>query len=437
MIREWSLERRMLAAASVWLVCGIGVGIAALVWAFEGAVVERFDSKLEFVTIDLAETIADDNGISAPSDAHPSFSEPTTGWFWILEQDGVRLTSTPDPVLTDLPLAPPLAAGALRFADATGPGDVPMRVATTTVSRTSGSAVLAVLIDRREIDRELRSFGSLLLVAIAVLALSLLGGLIVQTRIALAPLRRLRADLADVESGRLEAVAESYPPDIRPVAEAMNAVIERDQAVAAWARKSAGNLAHALKTELALLRQLARDRSESEKLAATTDRIAGIVDHHLSRATAGPARSSRGRADTRAVVTAVSQGLTRLFAHRALAIEADVTSAPYFRGEVQDLEEIVGNLMENACRHAHSRVLAQAHPEGNRLVIVVQDDGDGLVAQQREVATRRGERLDEKGPGSGLGLAIVNDLTELYGGSLALTEARIGGLEARVDLPAA
>jgi len=298
---------------------------------------------------------------------------------------------------------------------------------------------LTVALDRRDIDREIRSFAGLLAVAATGLGLVLVAGVVLQVRFALAPLRRLKADLAEVESGRLEAVPEAYPSDIRPVAEAINGVLERDRALTAWARKSAGNLAHALKTELARLRQLARERGDGhgDELVAATDRIAGIVDHHLSRATVGPGGHGLARADTRAVVAAVVDGVERLFAERALAIEVDDDGAPAFRGEVQDLEEVVGNLVENACRHAAGRVAVTARGDGERLILAVEDDGAGLDDEARGRATRRGERLDEKGPGAGLGLAIVSDLAELYGGALRLDTSSLGGLTAEVDLPAA
>ncbi len=434
---HWNLERRMLAAALVWLVLAWGLGGTALALVFRGAVLDRFDSKLEALLESLASGVERSaSGALTVTRAHPNFAAPSAGWYWLVDDGRQRTTSAPADELQAFPL-PPIPLAGTSMSEGPGPNGTRLRAASRAVPLEGGGrAVLAVALDRSEVDREIRSFASLLVAAALGLGVVLLVGILAQTRFALAPLRRLRGDLVEVEAGRLEAVPEAYPPDIVPVAEAINKVLERDQALAAWARKSAGNLAHALKTELALLRQLARDGASGSALVTATDRIAGIVDHHLSRATVGPASGSRARGDTQAVVTAIANSLARIFADHALAIHLDLADALDFRGEVQDLEEIAGNLMENACRHAATEVRVRVFAEAGRLVLLVEDDGPGLLPEERVRATARGERLDEKGPGAGLGLAIVSDLAELYGGRLDLGTSELGGLAARVELPA-
>lgn len=433
-----NLERRMLLAALVWLILAWGLGGTALSLVFRAAVVDRFDSKLEALVEGLAGYLAPGaDGRLTMMRAHPNFGEPGMGWYWIIDEGSERTISSPDTLLRRMSLPRRVGTEEHVFTDHEGPAGMPLRALTTGVRSSDGrDAMVTVLLDRREIDREVTTFTSLLAGAAILLGVVLLAGILAQSRFALAPLRRLRGDLAEVEAGRLECVPENYPSDIRPVAEAINGVLERDQALAAWARKSAGNLAHALKTELALLRQLARELPDGERMVESTDRITGIVDHHLSRATTGPEGSKRARADSRKVIAAVVASLERIFAGRTLAIQADMSAAPDFRGEVHDLEEIVGNVLENACRHARSEVRARAFGADGRLILVVEDDGQGLAPTKRELATRRGERLDEKGPGTGLGLAIVNDLVELYRGELSLGESRLGGLLVRIELPA-
>lgn len=434
----WNLERRLVVAAVVWLVVAWGLGGAALAFVFREAVLARFDSKVDALAEGLADAV--ERGEEGPRlvGAHPNFNEPGAGWYWILEAGGDRWLSQESAALVRYPTPRPNTVGDIAVSQGEGPGGVPLRAVTRRLDDAGGEAVLlTVALDRREIDREIRTFTSLLAGSAVMLGVVLIAGVVLLVRFGLAPLRRLRADLAEVEAGRLEAVPEAYPRDIRPVAEAINGVLARDRALTAWARKSAGNLAHALKTELARLRQLARERADSGDLVDVSDRIAGIVDHHLSRATAGPAGHGRARADTHAVIAAVVDGVQRLFAERAIEVVVEDVGAPDFRGELQDLEEIVGNLVENAYRHAASRVHVHARDGGGRLILAVEDDGPGLDGRARERATRRGERLDEKGPGAGLGLAIVSDLAELYGGALTLAQAELGGLEARVELPAA
>jgi signal transduction histidine kinase len=437
-MRTWNLESRLVAAAVVWLVLAWGLGGAALSFVFREAVVARFDAKLEALADGLASELVRDDATLRLVRAHPNFADPAAAWYWILEVGDRRRISTDAAALERYPTPLPGAIGAFAPSRGTGPDDVPLRGTTLRLPAVDGEPVtLTVALDRRDIEREVRSFTGLLIVAAVVLGVVLIAGVALQVRFGLAPLRRLRADLAEVEKGRLEAVPEAYPPDIRPVAEAINGVLERDRTLTSWARKSAGNLAHALKTELARLRQLARERRDADELVIATDRVAGIVDHHLSRATAGPSGHGLARADTRGVLAAVVDGVRRLFAERALTIDIDAAAAPDFRGELQDLEEIAGNLIENACRHATDRIRITAAGAGDRLVLVVEDDGPGLAAEARARATARGERLDEKGPGAGLGLAIVSDLAELYGGALTLEVAELGGLRSRVELPAA
>ena len=434
----WNLEARLVGAALLWLVLACGLGGAALSFVFREAVVARFDAKLEALADGLASGRVRADGRLRATSTHPNFADPAAGWYWILEVGDRRRTSTAAPALARYATPRPAAVGRVAMSEGTGPRGVPLRAATLRLAPLDGEPVrLTVALDRRDIDREIRSFNGLLIGAAGLLGVVLIAGVVLQVRFGLAPLRRLRADLTEVAQGRLEAVPEAYPADIRPVAEAINGVLERDRALTAWARKSAGNLAHALKTELARLRQLARERGDGDELVAATDRIAGIVDHHLSRATAGPGGHGLARADTEAVIAAVVDGVQRLFAERALAIEVAAEGAPDFRGELQDLEKIVGNLVENACRYAAGHVRIEAAGGNDRLVLVVEDDGAGLDPDAMTRATRRGERLDEKGPGTGLGLAIVSDLVELYGGTLTLDTAALGGLHARVELPAA
>jgi signal transduction histidine kinase len=435
---RWNLERRLVTAAVVWLVVAWGLGGAALFFIFREAVVARFDTKLEVLADGLASNLVRAEDGVRLGRTHPNFADPAAAWYWILEVGDRRRTSIDAPALERYPTPRPRTVHGRATSEGRGPQGVPLRAVTLLLPPQAGEAVrLTVAVDRRDIDRELRSFAGLLIVAAVVLGVVLLAGVALLVRFGLAPLRRLRADLGDVETGRLEAVPETYPGDIRAVAEAINGVLARDRALTAWARKSAGNLAHALKTELARLRQLAREGRDADALVEVSDRIAGIVDHHLSRATAGPGGHALTHAETAPVVRAVVDGVERLFAGRALVIDVDTAHAPPFRGELQDLEEIVGNLLENACRHATTRVAIAAHAMGDRLALVVDDDGPGLDASARGRATRRGERLDEKGPGTGLGLAIVSDLAELYGGALTLEDAPAGGLRARVELPAA
>ena len=216
----------------------------------------------------------------------------------------------------------------------------------------------------------------------------------------------------------------------------MNAVVDHNQMVVDRARKAAGNLAHALKTELSKLQQGLPMRGKDEPVALASRRLAEIIDFHLARASAVAGGRPGSRADTADTARAVAGGLGRAFGYRGIRVDLDDRDPPPFGGERQDLEEILGNLIENAGKHARARVVAVVQGIGGEIEVRVEDDGPGLSADAREQAVRRGIRLDERGPGAGLGLAIVRDLVDLYGGTFSLDESELGGLKAVVRLPA-
>ncbi|WP_296897141.1 hypothetical protein, partial [Thiohalocapsa sp.] len=248
----WNLQRRLVAAAVVWLLVALGLGGAALSLVFREAVVARFDAKLAVLTDGLAsDVVRGDDGALAITGAHPNFRESTLGWYWILEIDERRRTSSEAAALEGFPTPMPGRVGGLVVSEAPGPDDVPLRAATLRLPPADGEPVrLTVALDRRDIDQEIRSFAGLLVVSAAVLGVVLVVGVAVQVRFGLAPLRRLRADLSAVEKGHLEAVPETYPNDIRPVVNALNGVLVPHTSLTAWAPPRPGPIAHPLQPQI-------------------------------------------------------------------------------------------------------------------------------------------------------------------------------------------
>jgi len=435
----WTLATRLLVAAGVWIALALPAGAFGLSLAFREAVVDRFDVKLDALARGLAAGVAVDPATGAPRvDAalDPTFRDPGAGWYWHVVAPAGALGAHDAPALRTLAgdalarLDP--APGTVAHADAAGPGGRPYRIAATAVDVARTPVRVAVALPSADIRAEIAGFRTFVLTGAGVFALGLLVAVGLQVRFGLAPLRRLTADLDRIEAGTLERLPEDYPPDIAPLARSLNAVIEHERRVVDRARKTAGNLAHALKTELAKLGQDGGGRTGS------AERLARLIDHHLARASAAAAGRPGARTDTAEVVADVAGALGRAFGHRGLSVAAETAGAPAFRGERADLEEILGNLVENACRHASTRVAVAARPEsGNRLAIVVEDDGPGLDPAVHAEVLRRGARLDERGPGAGLGLSIVADTVALYDGTLALGRSAAGGLAVTVILPAA
>jgi signal transduction histidine kinase len=256
----------------------------------------------------------------------------------------------------------------------------------------------------------------------------------------LQPLRALRQALARIRKGRGERLPEGFPEEVQPVVQELNALLDRDAAMIDRARTQAGNLAHALKNPLTVIRNEARE-VEGERGALLGNQIAAIsehVDRYLVRARAAGSGDVLGaRAAVADVVEDLRFSMDLLHRERGLDIVVSSLDGLVFRGDARDLEEMVGNLMDNACKWAKTQISLDASRVDGRLVISVEDDGPGIPGDRRAEVLHRGRRLDESVAGSGLGLDIVQEIALLYRGSLTLDGSELGGLRARLDLPAA
>ena len=273
---------------------------------------------------------------------------------------------------------------------------------------------------------------------------SIVGGLFL-VRKAVAPFRTLRAGLSLVRDGRSRSIDGEYPSEVQPLVNDLNALLEERERAVARALTTAGDLAHGLKTPLAVLAQEAELAAAAghHELAATlgqlVERMRRQIDYHLARARA---TASTGAAPgLRCAVLPSVEGLVRtmrrLHAGRDLTIDTEVSPAHQIRGRREDLEEMLGNLLDNACKWARSRVAISSSIHDTKLSISVDDDGPGLDPSMRAQVLQRGVRADQQVGGSGLGLAIVSDLAELYGGSVTLDTSPLGGTRARLRLPGA
>jgi signal transduction histidine kinase len=278
--------------------------------------------------------------------------------------------------------------------------------------------------------------------ALVVFATVCLVGGLSMVRHGLSPFTRLREHLAEVREGRAPRLHGQYPSEVQPLVDDLNALLEhRDQAVRRAIGK-AGDLAHALKTPLAVLAHeaLVADASGQVELASImqqqVEQMRRQVDYHLAQARAAASGASRGaHCAVRVSADGLARTLLRLHAERGLHICVEVDAAHVVRCEREDLDEMLGNLLDNACKWGRSRVSIHSRSTGAAVTIVVDDDGPGLAPAMRSTVLQRGVRADEAAAGSGLGLAIVRDLAELYGGTIALSASPEGGLRAALQLP--
>ncbi|KQM36279.1 hypothetical protein ASE59_16780 [Sphingomonas sp. Leaf10] len=292
-----------------------------------------------------------------------------------------------------------------------------------------GRGRVAVAVPRREIEQPLRGAMLPLLLTLVIVALVLAVATLVQLRIGLRPVRVLRDRVAAVRAGAAADVPEDQPEELLPLAVELNALVRDNAAALATARGSAANLAHALKTPVATLAIELGDDPRGTQVA----RIDATIRHHLARARGG-AVDRRAATALRPAVEGLVAVVAALHRDRGLTVRAEV-AALSVAVDAADLDELAGNLIDNAARHARSAVRVTAVRDGGFAVLRVSDDGPGIAEVDRVRATDPGVRLDERGDGHGFGLAIVRDLAALYGGRLVLGEADGGGLVATVTLP--
>ena len=280
------------------------------------------------------------------------------------------------------------------------------------------------------------------------LAAMLFGFLVV--RGGLKPMNEIRRRLADVQDGRATQVLGRYPLEVQPLVKDLNGLLAHQQQAVSRAVAKAGDLAHGLKTPLAVLSQEAERAAANGQadLAAAigeqVERMRRQIEYHLAHARAAASGATPGaRSDVRTSAEALARTLQRLHADRGLTIAVDVPADRLVRCQREDLDEMLGNLLDNACKWARTRValsigrIGEATRGGaaDHLTILVDDDGPGLAAPMRDAVLQRGVRADEAAPGSGFGLAIVREIAEVYGGTIALEASPLGGLRAQLTLP--
>lgn len=446
--RSNSLALRLLAGTLCWVAVALAVAGWGLSSLFAEHVTRQFRAELDTRLDQLAAAIEiDTHGtvrLKAPL-TDPRLTRPYSGLYWQIDVIGptpgqgvLRSRSLWDGVLA-LPAGAP-GDGQRRLHRVRGPDGAGVLLLEQTLQVDRVTLRAGVAGNEASIDEPVQRFRGLLYIALLILGAGLVGTSLVQLRIALRPLRRMRDALGEVRAGRAPAITGHYPDELQPLVDEFNGVLAQNAAVVARARTQAGNLAHALKTPLTILANAAREEDSPLARGVTEQvRIAqSQVERHLAHARAA---ASAGVASPRTPLRPVLEGLLRvmrrLHAERDLSLETgDCPDTAVFRGDGQDLQEMLGNLLDNACKWAARRVVVSTDIADQALTVTVEDDGPGIPEHEREAVLRRGVRADERTPGSGLGLSIAHDLAELYGGGLALDRSKLGGLRVRLRLPA-
>jgi signal transduction histidine kinase len=454
--RGGSLTRRMIVVAAIWIGVLLLIGGFALDRVLSRQIIENFDAQLELVL----------NSMIAASEIGPEgevrFSRPPADQRFLEPYSGIYFQVTDVPAnscrlriesdfclrsrsLWDRQLKVDTAHRDIELhkRDSLEFADEPLRILERDVI-VPGSEVrwrFQVAQSRQAIDAQIKELRSTLVRSFAGLGLGLLVLAALQAIYGLWPLRRVRREVSAIRGGVQTRIAEGFPREVEPLVDEINELLAHSEAQAEEARRHAGNLAHALKTPLTVITNAAT--AHAEDLDHTVIREAAAmrrqVDHHLARARAiGRRASTQARVTVWESLEAVERAVSTLYDQVTIDIAGDKNAQ--VRVERQDLDEMLGNLVENAAKYGHGRVFVTVDPPTRGMVgIQIEDDGPGIPEEQRAELFTRGTRLDTTGkPGTGLGLAIVRDVAEIYGGKVSLAESEdLGGLTVTLALPEA
>ena len=446
-MRVWgSLRFRLMAAAAIWVVVALTAGYFAFSSIFRSQVNAEFDDELH-IHVQEVERITRFNRQGAAVQrlpfSDPRYEDPGSGFYWeVSEGDRVLFSSGS---LRGQPIGPlpqdsmhPRTPVVDRVEGPTGP----MLVIAKFGPETEGGYRFALGTDERHINAAIREFDSTLMTALAALALILLATVMGLVSFGLAPFHKLARAMREVRSGAALSVEGNHPTEVQPLVNELNTLIKGQRDALQRARAQAGNLAHALKTPLAII------SDEAFQLDERGDKVAGAViseqskamqlhiDHHIARARAQAVSRLPGtRSDVAENIASIMSALARLHVLRGIQVKQDLDTHLQVAMDGQDFAELVANLVDNAYKFARAHIVITAQPiDDDFLRVTVEDDGPGLPPQAREIVFAPGIRLDETRPGTGLGLSIVRDLIELYQGEIELGASSLGGLSASMKL---
>jgi signal transduction histidine kinase len=458
-----SLALRLFLTAAAWVLVVMPVAGWIIFARYRHEIVTAFDAR---ISLFLAVVINDAEQGSEEAPSEPDywgeglFVQTHSGWYWQMKP----LDGKPAEILQSRSLAGDLLPlpsengvepndKEVRWANLPGPAQQDVRVAEMIYQFGTGKSAqrysVAVAGRLSEVEDNLAAFSSQLIQALALAGIGLLAATLFQVRFGLFPLSRVERALAAIRSGTASRLEGALPSEIRPLQQELNALLRSNQEIVERARTHVGNLAHALKTPLAVLINEARNDASplARKVIEQADTMTAQVNLYLDRARMAARIGVIGRVtEVGPVAESLLRALERLYRDKDLSYTLACPPGMRFKGERQDLEEMLGNLLDNASKWAHSKVCVSVAPlppeeddlaAGGWLQIRVDDDGPGLTPEQRSEPIARGRRLDETKPGSGLGHSIVADLAYSYGGKFELGRSQDGGLSARLTLPLA
>ena len=441
----WSLRARLIGLASLWFILSLVVVSVFLTSFFSFAANRQFQSGIDVLQTHLYANIFfdEDNRLIPPPNYDPRLNNAYTGLYWQITEIDANdkpLWTLRSRSLLNANLSVPERmnrSGDSVYYDSTDPLGRPLRVSYKFISYKRHNLIYVVAEDKSKIGQDVTTFAIITGTALLLMSAFSLLAIFYQVRIGLRPLDQLGDEISALQRSEKQRLDGVYPSEIKPIAQQLNAFLDHNQDVLERQRTHVGNLAHALKTPISVLLGTATDETPlSQIVKKQVDLMHQHVDRHLRRARAA-ARSQTiaERTEIEPVIDELAVMLEQVFHLKGVIIDWRCDEGLYFQGERQDLQEMLGNLIENACIWARSKVTVKATGTEDYAVILVSDDGPGLDPSRYDDVLKRGARLDESAPGSGLGLSIVDELVRSYKGRLVLGRAKLGGLEAGLHLP--
>jgi signal transduction histidine kinase len=445
MLMDKSLTKRIISLSLLWIALALLVTALLLSRFYRQHIEEHYDAHVFTHVEELVasvESSPDGPPVLSRKPTDPRFYRPGSGWYWeILSADSI-LDKSASLGEQNLDLSNIVLDESHEVQTIFGPGQQKLRAHIIHVSypHDPGSLTFVATVPEMQITDDVYDFASQVMMSFLILGVGLSVAVVVQVALALKPLKAIRSAISDIRAGKTERLPGDFPSDVQPLVDELNFMLDHNEMLLKRARNQLGDLAHAIKNPLSVIRNEARGMSgkQGQLILDQSHVMSNSMDHYLSRARIYGKQDAIGyRTSVKSVLDDLSYAVGLIHKSRDIKIQMLCLEDKWFRGEAQDLEEMVGNLIDNAFKWAKSEVCVQCDSKNKRLSLVIEDDGPGIAEEELDGITRRGRKLDDSVPGHGHGLGIVNDIAELYGGSLTLSRSDMGGLKTELNLPAA
>ena len=440
-----TLAFRIIALSGIWVIIALIFTGFMLIKDYRDHTAEHLDAHVQLHLEELVGASQfKDSGqftlIFQPSD--PRYRELYSGWYWEVKQAEKTLKHSPSLGGKSLDLGDWQPTGEVAIKEIPGLNEEILRthVVQLKVDPNRDSLVFISTAPIASITEDVIDYTNHMISNFTVLGIGLMLAVVVQVRVALKPLKAISTRIGEIRAGKSTKLPVEPLEDVQPLIDELNNLLDHNAVLVNRARNQLGDLAHSVKNPLAVIHNAVHDLDEEQRnlILQQTKDISKSVDHYLSRArTYGTEKVLGSRSSIKTATEDLVYVMQRIYQDRNLVFDISCLMGCWFKGEGQDLEEMLGNLIDNASKWANSRVKIGCSTTDGRLEISVEDDGPGIDSAQFEVVMRRGHKLDESKPGHGQGLGIVKDIAALYGGSLSLAKSELGGLKAQLDLPSA